>query len=168
MLMGKPRLSRGIMSAPFENIALTCLTIFSSLPEVIWPYCVPSVAVGYGKLRIEAECRVMVCYCLLVVAKGILGVPSVEVGFAEIWVQFQGGIVVRNGLFVVTSMFFLIFRFISFRRRSKTPEKFRVSALVDSLIFDEAVQVVIDGFGRYAVVFPQMVQDGLFEGFRGR
>ena len=33
MLMGKPRLSRGIMSAPFENIALTCLTIFSSFPE---------------------------------------------------------------------------------------------------------------------------------------
>ena len=72
----------------------------------------------------------------------------------------------RNGLFVVTSMFFLVFRFISFRRRSKTPVEFRVGALVDSLIFDEAVQVVIDGFGRYAVVFPQMVQDGLFEGFR--
>ena len=79
---------------------------------------------------------------------------AIVIGFGIIWLQFYGPVVIFDSPLVIA--LFLI---------SKAIKKFCIGPLMDVLKFNKSVQVIVDGFCRYAMIFSQMIQYRPFKVF---
>ena len=106
-----------------------------------------AIAIGCGIVNLELYRFGKVCDGTVIIAFIVVSHPAIVIGSSQLRIEFQSVSVMLNGFIVLLSIVMIC----------QTSIKLRVGTLVNAFISNKFVKVVVDGFGRYAVVLFQVV-----------